>query len=279
MAKTPSPPAQTVTEIQRAGAAGAALLQDVKSTAAQIPTEWFQRRGDHTSPMAPLVGTRFAMGLCCALLLAAKAPGTGVARHHGAVPKKGEHITQRRTAVWAELLGQSASPQTMRQMYDTLHLIQDCGLIEVTRPQGQNPVIRLLNPNKRGANFVAPKEHYVTLPEGFWALGWHAALTSRGLYMLLLSLQQNAETNGYPSREASSLRLEKPFWISPGRADRLYGLSADTRSRGWQELVDQELLTQGRELVDNNIDKKRYRNNYLFAHDPFNHAPTPYRID
>jgi hypothetical protein len=105
--------------------------------------------------------------------------------------------------------------------------------------------------NKKGAD-VAKRNRYVKIPPEFWTSGWLSVLSTPAvsMYLVLLCAQTSDEVS--------------EVWFSPDQADKLYSLSADTRSRGLAELRKAGLLTVRRRALSNDVfDVKRFRNAYM----------------
>lgn len=248
--------AEAVIERQAvAGNEGAKACQRSRSRlGVQVPNSFILRSGEQLSPLSHLVGQRTDLGVYLALMLLAKAPD-----------EEGRHAVTMWPADLAGLFGGSKyDPKWARTIRDSLTRLSRLAAIEVTRPSGagQAPDIRLLDWNQEApADFQRPSSRYLLLPNSYWTGGWQAVLTSRALAMLLISIHQHNWVNGHSEGRAQDA-ASKPFWISPGSADRLYGLHPDTRSRGWIELVKYDLVTTGRALVRDSLEPRRKRNTY-----------------
>ncbi len=135
----------------------------------------------------------------------------------------------REAVAWARALNLK-----VKDGYDTVAIsrawrrLEDLGLIKRER-KGRSSSPRLLLEDGTGQKYSRPGgsgSPYFRLPFAFWREGWHRRLHLPGKAMLLIALD-----------------LPEDFSLPTERAKSWYGLSADTAARGFQELLDHELLT------------------------------------
>lgn len=98
---------------------------------------------------------------------------------------------------------------------------------------------------------AAKRNRYIKVPPQFWTSGWLAILSTPAvcMYLVLLCAQTSEQVS--------------EVWFSPDQAQKLYALSADTRSRGLAELREAGLVSVRRKALSSDIfDVKRFRNAY-----------------
>jgi len=156
-----------------------------------------------------------------------------------------------------------------------INALDENRLIEVTSRPGQPNRLVLLNESGNGEPYNPPgpayqsvratafanPHRYVQLPDTLWTSGWIATLSGAGLAMLLVLMTELG------MRPADTTDL----WFSPNRADALYGLSEDTRSKGLRELRAAGLVTARRRSASRDaLDFRRLRNTYRLNTEQFN---------
>ena len=97
---------------------------------------------------------------------------------------------------------------------------------------------------------IGKGERYIKLPAGFWVNQWVVRLSGAAVAILLVLFDQHY------------LAMERPeFWVSPGRARDLYGLSRDTWTKGVWELARAGIVVVDRYPVnDDDFGWARLRN-------------------
>ncbi len=146
-----------------------------------------------------------------------------------------------RTLVGNQLLRAESRPGLPSRFY----LLEETGSGRAYLPPGG----RLVALKNAGEDF---SDHiYLQVPAALWTHGWIACLGGPGLAMLLVLI---AQAGG---------RDPEDLWFSPGVADQRFHLSAETRKRGLDQLVELGLATVGRRPVARSVlDSTRLRNTY-----------------
>lgn len=134
--------------------------------------------------------------------------------------------------VWALMLGlDDRQPQAARNLVSkALHRLEKANLIKRQRV-GRRAVVYPLHESGNGDPYTVitggRDDPYLQLPLTFWTKGWHGKLQLPAQAMLLVALDQ------------------KPmFSLTPEYAQRWYGVSAATASRGYTELKKNGLLEE-----------------------------------
>ncbi|NMR21660.1 hypothetical protein [Cellulomonas fimi] len=169
--------------------------------------------------------------------------------------------------VWAVLLGlEDPEGRGTRRVRQAIDALESNYLIRVARHPGMPPRIWLLDEGAQGVPYTLPgsafnaarntpdawRHRYIQLPDTLWTNGWIATLSGAAIAMLLvLYAERGTDKSG------------KELWFSPKRADQLYGLSEDTRSKGLRELRAAGLVSARRRSATRNaLDTRRVRNTY-----------------
>ena len=169
---------------------------------------------------------------------------------------------------WALLLGlHDPEGRGTRRVRQAIAALATINLILVQERAGQPNRIVLLDEAGSGAPYELPgkafsrargtgdewRHRYIQIPDTLWTNGWLATLSGAALAMLLVLYVEL----GQDDPESTDL------WFSPSRADRLYGLSEDTRSKGLRELRAAGLVSSRRKPASRNaLDFRRMRNTY-----------------
>lgn len=124
-------------------------------------------------------------------------------------------------------------------------------LVEVDRPAGRVPTVKVLNPDGSGQEWTDRKlgNVYITLPIALWRNGWLIALSGRALALLVILRELTGHRKTVDSAWCSGIRK------------RQYGLSDDTWTKATRELVDAGLLSIRSEVYSSNGEPRR-RNVY-----------------
>lgn len=136
-------------------------------------------------------------------------------------------------------------------------------LVEVDRPAGRVPTVKVLNPDGSGQEWADGKlSSYIALPIALWRNGWLIALSGRALAVLIIL------------RELTSGRKTPDSAWCDGIRKRQYGLSDDTWTKATRELVDAGLLSIHTEIYSSNGEPRR-RNVYTLHPDRLEtHGPS-----
>ncbi|WP_159796582.1 hypothetical protein [Puerhibacterium puerhi] len=169
---------------------------------------------------------------------------------------------------WATLLDlRDPNISGTRRIRQAINALAEAKLVSVTTQPGQPSRITLLNEGGQGEKYTLPgrafntsrslgfenPHRYIQIPDTFWTSGWLAALSGAGIAMFLILLTEL----GPRDPEKTDL------WFSPERAEALYGLSEDTRSKGLRELRAAGIATARRQSASRNaFDFRRLRNTY-----------------
>ena len=134
-----------------------------------------------------------------------------------------------------------------RGVVNELTLLEETGTAQSYTPPGE----RIDELRRAGQDIT---EHlYFKVPNGLWTNGWIAALTGRGLAMLLVLLQQTAGAG----------REDREVWFSPRAAERRLHLSQETIKAGIEDLDELGLVTVNRRPVTYNpLEPTRVRKTY-----------------
>lgn len=176
---------------------------------------------------------------------------------------------------WALLLGlEDPEGRGTRRVRQAIGALAAAGLVSVQPRAGQPNRIVLLDEGGTGAPYVLPGEaysksrgsgqewrhRYVQLPDTLWTSGWMATLSGAAVAMLLVLYVELGQNNPRST----------DLWFSPARADKLYGLSEDTRSKGLRELRAAGLISARKRSASRNaLDFRRLRNTYRLEIDKF----------
>lgn len=166
---------------------------------------------------------------------------------------------------WASLLGlEDPAGAGARRVNDALGWLADHEYLTIVRRPGQATQLFLVDERRNGEPYRVPGEvlrgmrdlqsrrghFYVQIPAGLWSNGWIQTLSALGTGMLLILL---AETSSQ----------DEPVWFSPTQADERFWLTAQSRSRGIQELAELGLVTIRRRALSRDVfAEHRYRNTY-----------------
>lgn len=169
---------------------------------------------------------------------------------------------------WAILLGlEDPSGRGTRRVRQAINSLADAGLVLVEPHPGQPSRIYLLDETGSEEPYLLPgaayskargsgrewRHRYIQLPDSLWTNGWLATLSGAALAMLLVLFVELGQDDP----------TTKDLWFSPSRAEKLYGLSEDTRSKGLRELRAADLVTARRRSASRDaLDFKRVRNTY-----------------
>lgn len=158
---------------------------------------------------------------------------------------------------WAELLD-LAEPDTngLRRVSDAIAWLRENAFVTVTTQSGHEPTVFLLDDGGSGAAYKPPGavgEVYIKVPTAFWANGWIACLSARAVAMLLVLIDQE---------QLRVAQHRKTVWVAPDVARSIYVLSADTWTRGIQELKYHGIVSVGRQPVNEVFNPIRSRNTY-----------------
>lgn len=170
--------------------------------------------------------------------------------------------------VWASLLGlDDPEGRGTRRVRQAISALQRESLIEVRTHPGAPSRITLLDEGGFGFPYSLPGEsysksrgsgqewrhRYIQIPDTFWTNGWISTLSGAAVAMLLVLFAELGQRD-YETTEV---------WFSPSQAQRIYGLSEDTRSKGLRELRSAKLITaQKRSSSRDTLDFRRLRNTY-----------------
>ena len=209
---TPPPRERVLRDLLRQSGRG---IVPIRKTFVQIGRGSSTRPG----PLAGLVRRHDARGLDAYLLVHALASG-------------GDYSCEYPAAVWARALGfdESATGSAALGAVSKVmkRLDEDHRLIARTRRR-RRAVVTLLEEDGSGEEYRHPhklNEQWLRLPHAYWLDGHHDRLSLPAKAILLIALSLN---------DGFILPVEKaPQW---------YGLSADTATRGLQELRDARLLS------------------------------------
>lgn len=152
--------------------------------------------------------------------------------------------------LWAEALGlPDFERKGARRVRDALQWLEDANLIRVERARGKNPRVYLLsqagtgNPYRRPASSGVP---YASIPVEFWSNGWILRMSAKAIAVMIVLLQYG---HGRSPDEF--------FWMKDARR---YRLSADTWSRGAEELERFGFVERRREVKGDELELRRKRN-------------------
>jgi DNA-binding transcriptional ArsR family regulator len=178
--------------------------------------------------------------------------------------------------VWALLLDlDDTEGRGTRRVRQAIAALADAKLIEVLGRSGQPNRITLLDEGGNGVAYRLPgdaynkargtgeewRHRYIQIPDTLWTNGWVATLSGAALAMLLVLFGELGQ------RDATKTDI----WFSPSRAQKIYGLSEDTRSKGLRELRAAELITARKRAVSRDVlDFRRLRNTYRLELDKLN---------
>lgn len=174
---------------------------------------------------------------------------------------------------WAALLGlEDPNHRGARRVTDALRILEDEGLVTVTRQRGEASTITVREESGKAEytppyelwNSEASKEKenlYFWVPTTLWTKGHIQSMSAPALAMLLVCLANDIGATG------------KPLWWSTKIFPEQYGLSPATRARGTRELVGRRLLHVKKQLVseskkgNSSFSRERVRNLYHLIND------------
>ncbi|WP_394253719.1 hypothetical protein [Arthrobacter pityocampae] len=178
--------------------------------------------------------------------------------------------------VWALLLDlDDTEGRGTRRVRQAIAALADAKLIEVLGRSGQPNRITLLDEGGNGVAYRLPgdaynkargtgeewRHRYIQIPDTLWTNGWIATLSGAALAMLLVLFSELGQKDA----------AKTDIWFSPSRAQKIYGLSEDTRSKGLRELRAAELITARKRAVSRDVlDFRRLRNTYRLELDKLN---------
>jgi hypothetical protein len=170
--------------------------------------------------------------------------------------------------VWASLLGlDDPEGRGTRRVRQATTALQEASLIQVRAHPGGPSRITLLDEGGFGLPYSLPGEtynktrgtgqewrhRYIQLPDTLWTNGWIATLSGAGMAMLLVLFAELGQ------RDHTTTDL----WFSPSQAQKIYGLSEDTRSKGLRELRGAEVISARKRSASRDaLDFRRLRNTY-----------------
>ncbi|WP_128429419.1 hypothetical protein [Streptomyces cyaneus] len=156
---------------------------------------------------------------------------------------------------WATLLDlRDPATAGARRIGDAQAWLEENQFIEIVSQMGRPNQVLVLDESGTGQAYVAPgaaarKEaksvfgaivhRYVQIPRAFWTSGYLTVLSGAGVAMFLALLCERGP--------ASS---DEALWFSPKDAERRFGLSEDTRSKGLRELAEVGLVRTKRRPIN-----------------------------
>jgi hypothetical protein len=178
--------------------------------------------------------------------------------------------------VWALLLDlDDAEGRGTRRIRQATTALAEAKLIEVLGRSGQPNRITLLDEGGKGVAYRLPgdaynkargtgeewRHRYIQIPDTLWTNGWLATLSGAALAMLLVLFGELGQKDA----------TKTDIWFSPSRAQKIYGLSEDTRSKGLRELRAAGLISARKRAVSRDVlDFRRLRNTYRLELDKLN---------
>jgi hypothetical protein len=175
---------------------------------------------------------------------------------------------------WAALLDlEDPYIKGARRVTDALAFLEDHRLLTIERSKGEPSVVTLLREDGSGRKYTPPApeegkrlsqaDRYIRVPSHFLTHGWLPVLSARAIALLLVLRDRQPVSDKMAEQEELPSRPSAPFWTSPSEARSNYGLSADTWTRGTQELAAHGLVWVTRRPVSKDeFDQKRRRNEY-----------------
>ncbi|PRY67696.1 hypothetical protein B0I08_106304 [Glaciihabitans tibetensis] len=180
---------------------------------------------------------------------------------------------------WATLLGLS-EPETKgaSRVNAALRRLVEQQFLDSEPSPGLPPRLRLLEETGRGRPYIPPgkvlvearqkeidaldENRYFKVPNEIWTNGWIARLSGPGFVMLLVLL------------DLASGRKPTNLWLSPKQAERRYQLSDETRSKGFDELVELGIASVQLRLIQRDLTQSPYRRNVYTLHlEKLNESP------
>lgn len=160
-----------------------------------------------------------------------------------------------RSGFWAELLElDDPSGAGARRVSDAISWLEQQNFIRATRRPGYFPCVTLLDERGTGARYQHPRR-YIKIPAEFWTRRWIQDMSGAAVVFFLVVLAELRRKGPRPS-----------FWLAPRLAREIYGLSADTWTKGGAELSRLGLVSIGRErLRDEHVESVKKRNTYRLA--------------
>lgn len=248
-------------EIEQAQRAGIELSKRVYGRAAPLRIGFVSRLSD-TDPLPPLIQMlRGGRGGKVRAALYTSFLWTGASYPHDVVTP---------ARAWAALLGlPDIETNGVRRVRAAIDWLQTHAFIRTYDRPGLPRVVRPLKETGTGATYrnpgivaremreagqQVPRDHrYFRVPATAWTTGLLARLTGPGFAMLLVLLH------------LSRTGQRENLWLSPGHAHERFGLSNDTRITGLRELIDLNVVSLRRKVVDEDIFAvHRLRNTYTF---------------
>jgi hypothetical protein len=172
--------------------------------------------------------------------------------------------------VWAQLLDLERPEENgARRIHEAQAWLERNKLITVQAQPGHANRVTVLNETGNEDTYIAPgaaakalrdtpegaRHLYVQIPGTFWTSGYFALLSSAGvaLYLILLDQYGPGLVDDAP----------RSVWFSPKVFAERYALSDDTRAKGLRDLRDLGLLTIKRQAINpDDFDLERVRNVY-----------------
>lgn len=150
---------------------------------------------------------------------------------HRAVTSKEPWTSAREAGVWARALGvahneDKLNTPTVSRIFRRLD--EKHNLIDRGRSRRRLEATSLLEDGSR-APYTSPAKGYFRLPFAYWEDEWHLKLTMPGAAVLLIGMS-----------------LVPGFILPLTQAQRWYGISGDTMSKGLHELKKEGLMTSTR---------------------------------
>lgn len=175
--------------------------------------------------------------------------------------------------VWAQLIGlEDPEGNGAARVNAAIRTLEEGRFLRVERKPGMPSRVFLMNETGNGEPYTKPSDYwlpggarpdgpdtrplYTRIPSEFWTNGWITQLSAPAVAMFLALLHQ--------SRGGS----RQEIWFSPAVADRRYGLTNATRSKGVRELeslglVEIDRMVIGRESIGNIRARNTYTLNLL----------------
>ena len=190
---------------------------------------------------------------------------------------------------WAQMFGlPNAEGHGQRRIMDAMKWLADNHFVAIKHRPGHSPLLTLQMEDGSGRPYRKPgkamgevtgddeasqetrtRNSYLKVPPEFWTSGWVEVLSGRAVALLLALLSDlTKKMAAKSSRENVDIGEIDPetigLWFSPSRVGDTFGLSEDTRSRGFAELVEWGLIRMERQAISRNIGEElRFRNVYF----------------
>lgn len=174
---------------------------------------------------------------------------------------------------WATLLDlPNPEGNGSRRIKDGLSQLQALGMVRLERRGGKPMYVYVRDDAGRNKEYGHPasaRDSYLKLPHEFWTKGWLAGLSGIAIAILLVLLEWS-----------DGRARDQSVWIAPSEARGKYHFSADSWTRGTNELVDAGLVRRRRIPVEpNNFDWRRVRNTYVVLMDRLRDGPEAETVD